>query len=197
MTPEEKQLLKIVALSLVKVRESMLREGMTITSSEDVTTKALKEAIAAVDEADATSGDDDDIDAVFTESADVELLPCPFCGGKPSLQLLHSRYFIACLSCAAEGPCSRDKMSPQNSWNDRPREVALERRAEKAAECRSCGTLLHNQCPSCSEKVELLPDKRCPVCGGKLRHFVGRVDRVSNIGQNILVCENGHEHEVQ
>lgn len=54
-----------------------------------------------------------------------DLVPCPFCGGRPEL-VAGERYnddeqlhFVRCLQCAAEGPWAKSAGGARRWWNKR------------------------------------------------------------------------------
>lgn len=53
----------------------------------------------------------------------LELLPCPFCGGRAELKEgVHTQY-VMCLSCEVMGPNLKDKAELIAAWNRRAREA--------------------------------------------------------------------------
>lgn len=91
-----------------------------------------------------------------------ELKPCPFCGGKASLQVAHKMARIDCPTCErhhweADVPCRYQGADGLIEW--------WNTRAE-----RTCHIVIEDECPVCSECGEDIDPSfaACPYCGARV-----------------------------
>jgi Lar family restriction alleviation protein len=58
----------------------------------------------------------------MTEQEQVQLLPCPFCGGKADILSAAGNicdYWITCANCGADGSCEDTRAETIAAWNTR------------------------------------------------------------------------------
>jgi Lar family restriction alleviation protein len=55
----------------------------------------------------------------MSQLSQVELLPCPFCGGEADIFAPYSDWHVQCMSCGATGPSKVYKNRAIDRWNTR------------------------------------------------------------------------------
>jgi Lar family restriction alleviation protein len=54
--------------------------------------------------------------------AEIEIKPCPFCGGEAKLTTCMDESWVSCKSCLASAPLVASKEGALKAWNDRTTE---------------------------------------------------------------------------